>query len=164
MGYRRHLANAAIELADEGVLLGMVPVSGFEHPVRLAESDRSRHCHMIGGTSSGKSTLRYYMIRADMEAGLGVGIMDPANELFDQVLAVVPRRRIQDVVIIGPGDPSMIVSLNPLDLGDAPDAHRASRSASAIAAYRAVRIHLTRSELAMTTAALDPGSGNLHKP
>lgn len=132
MGYRRHLANPAVELANKGVLLGMVPVSGFEHPVRLAEVDRSRHCYMIGGTGSGKSTLLYNMIRADMEAGLGVGIMDPANDLFEQVLATVPSHRIQDVVIIDPGDPSMNVSLNPLDLGNAPDAHRASRVANAL--------------------------------
>lgn len=127
LSFTRHYSNPAVQLADDGVLLGHAQLSGFEHPVRTATADRSRHMYMLGATGTGKSTLLYNMITRDMLAGEGLAIIDPHGDLFGQVLASVPARRIKDVVIIDPSDDQHPVGLNPLDFGGKPSLMKVHR-------------------------------------
>ena len=130
LDYPRHHDNPSIALPVEGILLGTTPMNGFEHPVRIAEADRSRHTYVLGATGSGKSTLLYNMICQDMNARRGVAVIDPHGDLFEQVLASVPKERVRDVVIIDPSDSETTVGLNPLDLGPVAEVNQGNRLAN----------------------------------
>lgn len=114
--FPRHYSNSDVRLPGAGLELGKVQCGGFEHPVFIAQADRSRHMYLLGATGTGKSTLIYNMVLQDMEAGHGVAVIDPHGDLFEQVLCSVPQSRIEDVVIIDPSDKEHPVGLNPLDL------------------------------------------------
>ena len=59
--------------------------------------DRRRHVYIIGKTGSGKSTLLENMAISDMEAGRGIGVVDPHGEFAEKVLDFVPESRLVDV-------------------------------------------------------------------
>src|SRR6266571_3833358 len=60
--------------------------------------DRSRHLYTIGKTGTGKTTLLRNLIVQDIEAGHGVGVIDPHGDLAQSVLDLIPRWRTEDVV------------------------------------------------------------------
>lgn len=93
-------------------------------PVRTATS----HIHLIAPTGAGKSTLIANWLRADMEAGRSVFLLEPKNDLVADVLALVPAHRRDDVVVIEPGDHVRpVTGLNPL-AGSRADAERRADS------------------------------------
>jgi hypothetical protein len=81
--------------------------------VRLTAEDGLRHLHVIGPTGVGKSTLLANLILADITAGRAVVVIDPKGDLIDEVLARVPDRRADAVVVMDPTD-SAPVGFNPL--------------------------------------------------
>jgi hypothetical protein len=125
--FPRHFDNPSVSLPGEGILLGHAQMAGFEHPVRITEADRSRHVYLLGATGTGKSTLLSNMIRQDMEAGRGIAMIDPHGDLFEQVLAAVPPKRVNDVIIIDPSDEAHLVGLNPFDFEGKPDLLKVNR-------------------------------------
>lgn len=127
LDFPRHYDNPSVSLPSDGLMLGHAQLGGFEHPVRIAEGDRSRHVYMLGATGTGKSTLLLNMVRQDMEAGRGIALIDPHGDLFEQVLASVPPSRLCDVHIIDPDDESHAVGLNPLDFDGAPSLTKVNR-------------------------------------
>ena len=52
------------------------------------------------------------MIIQDMEAGAGVGVLDPHGDLVDRILGYVPDRRTNDVVLLDPSDEAYPVGFN----------------------------------------------------
>ena len=44
------------------------------------------------------------MIRQDLEAGYGVGVIDPHGDLIDGVLSLIPEQRVDDVAYFNPTD------------------------------------------------------------
>ncbi len=82
-------------------------------PVGLAIRDAAFHTHLLGPTGSAKSTVMLSMITADMDAGLGVLVLDPKGDLATDVLARVPAKRRGDVVVIDPTNAAP-VGFNPL--------------------------------------------------
>lgn len=84
----------------------------ISNAVFLGDEHRFRHTHIIGASGTGKSTLLFQMIRQDIEAGAGVGVLDPHGDLIQQLLGVIPRERIQDVVLIDPSDEDFVVGFN----------------------------------------------------
>ncbi|WP_436644547.1 type IV secretory system conjugative DNA transfer family protein [Microbaculum sp. FT89] len=79
----------------------------------LSRTDRRRHLYLIGQTGTGKSTLLRELIAQDIEAGEGIALIDPHGDLAHDVLARVPPRRIDDVVLLDPSDIAHPVGLNP---------------------------------------------------
>ena len=67
------------------------------------------------GTGTGKSTLLRRLILDDVEAGNGVGVIDPHGDLAEGVLAAIPSRRLDDVVYFDPSDLERPIGLNLLD-------------------------------------------------
>ena len=108
------------ELPASGVLIGEVECNGALHDLRLPAEARDRHLFALGGTGCGKSTLLLNLIRQDIEAGEGVALIDPHGDLFEQVLASIPSRRIGDVVLFEPGRGSRAPGLNFLEVADGP--------------------------------------------
>ena len=96
----------------ERVCIGMNRHEGDETEVWLTREQRVRHCHILGGTGTGKSTLMFSMIQQDIENGAGIAVLDPHGDLIDRVLGIIPPERLGDVVLFDPSDESFIVPFN----------------------------------------------------
>ena len=73
---------------------------GSEWVFGLEHADRRHHLYVIGQTGTGKTTLLRNLIIQDIEAGHGVGIIDPHGDLAHDLLDYIPRRRIEDVAFL----------------------------------------------------------------
>ena len=58
-----------------------------------------RHMLVVGMTGSGKTTMLERMILQDIDAGRGVGLIDPHGDLYDKILHQIPKSRSNDVVL-----------------------------------------------------------------
>ncbi|MCX6789200.1 MAG: type IV secretion system DNA-binding domain-containing protein, partial [Candidatus Gribaldobacteria bacterium] len=81
----------------------------------VSRDDRRRHFYIVGQTGVGKSTLLREMIRQDIEKGEGVGVIDPNGDLVEDILAIIPKERADDVVLFEPFDMSRPCGLNMLE-------------------------------------------------
>jgi hypothetical protein len=95
-----------------GVILGLNRHRGKTVTVRLPEETRMRHSHVVGASGSGKSTLLVQLILQDIEAGRGVGVLDPHGDLIDEILGRIPEDRIRDVVLFDPADEKSLIGWN----------------------------------------------------
>lgn len=111
------IAPPPAELPEKGVVtLGKVTFRGEEKNVAFAtKDDRRRHFYLVGQTGTGKSSLLREIIRQDIEAGEGVGVIDPHGELIDAALANIPKERIEDVVLFEPFNLDRPTGLNMLE-------------------------------------------------
>ncbi len=101
--------------AHEGdVSLGVNTHRGRAATVSLPRELRFRHTYVVGATGTGKSTLLLSMIQQDIEAGRGVGLIDPHGDLVDDVLGLIPEARHGDVVLFDPADEECPVGFNVL--------------------------------------------------
>ena len=111
-------SNAAPRaVTGAGVLLGANEHLGVFTDVRLPIEARLRHCHTIGASGTGKSTLLVSMMLDDIEHGYGVAVLDPHGDLVDELLARIPEHRHDDVIVFDPSDPDTIVGWNILGAG-----------------------------------------------
>ncbi|MBL8343968.1 MAG: DUF87 domain-containing protein [Rubrivivax sp.] len=116
LGLRRHFGEVRLRTPATGTLLGSIPTTFADEPVRLGAADRAQHCYVIGATGTGKSTLLLNMIGQDIEAGHGVALLDPHGDLHREVLARVPAERREDVVLMDFTDFDHPPGLNLLEL------------------------------------------------
>lgn len=77
--------------------------------------DRRRHMYCVGKSGSGKSKMLELLIKEDIDAGKGVGVLDPHGDLVDNVLEFVPKERIKDVILFDPSDLEFPISFNPME-------------------------------------------------
>jgi energy-coupling factor transporter ATP-binding protein EcfA2 len=87
---------------------------GPRHAVALGVEDGRFHTHVIGATGSGKSTLLANLALADMAAGRGVVVIDPKGDLVMDLLARIPGRAMERLVLIDPEETEAPPSLNVL--------------------------------------------------
>lgn len=84
--------------------------------VFLKDKVRGEHCHIIGGTGTGKSKLLENMIRQDIKNGKGLCLIDPHGSLFDSVLKwVVANGFDHRLVVVDPNVKGWSVGLNFLE-------------------------------------------------
>jgi hypothetical protein len=102
---------------DEHIVLGLREEWGQEVPFALSDNDRRHHLYVIGKSGAGKTTLLRNLILQDIEAGHGIGFLDPHGDLASDVLDHIPRRRIEDVVYFNPADAEYPIGLNLLKVG-----------------------------------------------
>ena len=81
----------------------------------ILETDRRRHIYIIWKTWMWKSTLLENMIYSDIINWKWVWIIDPHWDLTKNVLNIIPKNRINDVVLIDPSDKEFPVALNMLE-------------------------------------------------
>ena len=110
------------DLPAKGVLaIGKVNYRNEEKTVYFASKvDRARHFYYIGQTGTGKSWFMKGMIAQDILNGEGVAVIDPHGELVDDILALIPKERIDDVVMFEPFDMERPCGLNMLEY-DSPE-------------------------------------------
>jgi hypothetical protein len=106
--------RAPAEVGGSGCLLGRNIHAGEISKVRLSSEAKTKHAHVIGGSGTGKSTLLVRMILEDIEAGHGVGVLDPHGDLIDEVASRLPEERLDDVVLFDPSDEDVVVGWNVL--------------------------------------------------
>lgn len=112
------VAPAPTDLAREGALLGSNVYRGVNTPIYFAPDDRRRHLYAIGQTGTGKTTLFLNMVVQDMQAGHGVGVVDPHGDLIEDILLRVPPGRAQDVILFDPRDRERPLGFNILEVRD----------------------------------------------
>jgi hypothetical protein len=97
---------------EDHVLLGTRPEWGQDVPFVLPHLDRRQHLYTLGKSGTGKTTLLRNLILQDIEAGRGVGVIDPHGDLAQDILNYIPRRRIDDVAFFNPADFDNPIGLN----------------------------------------------------
>lgn len=100
------------DLMDEGLLLGLNEFRGIKKEIRLSENDRRRHTYMIGQTGVGKSGFIQNLAYQDMHSGKGFALIDPHGDLVEELLANVPKERVEDIIYFNPGDLDNPIGLN----------------------------------------------------
>lgn len=78
----------------------------------LSPADARQHVYLIGKTGSGKSTLIRNLIVQHLDAGHGVGLIDPHGDLAEELLRHIPRQRADHLVYFNPGDLEYPIGLN----------------------------------------------------
>ena len=105
----------APNLPTDGLMLGENIYRGLKTNIFLKQNDRSRHLYMIGMTGTGKSVLMANLALQDIRAGRGVCVIDPHGSLVEDILASVPKERIDEVVYFNPADTDRPIGLNMLE-------------------------------------------------
>src|SRR5437588_1140645 len=78
----------------------------------LKQSDRRHHAYVIGKTGTGKTTLLRNLICQDIEAGRGVGVIDPHGDLAEDLLQRIPAWRTDHLLYFNPSDHEHPIGLN----------------------------------------------------
>jgi len=97
---------------------GQTNYHGSSDEFGIAQDDRRRHLYLVGKSGSGKSKCLELLIKADLEAGRGIALLDPHGDLVDNVLRMVPEHRMKDVIIFDPSDTEFPIAFNPIEKVD----------------------------------------------
>jgi len=110
-------ASAAIPTGvhSQGIILGVNKYRGGETPVHFAREDRMRHFYAIGQTGTGKTNLLKNMIMQDIMNGDGVCMIDPHGTDIADILSIIPKERIDDVIYFDPAYVARPMGLNMLE-------------------------------------------------
>jgi len=85
--------------------------------------DRRKHLYVVGKTGMGKTTLLENMAIQDIQAGRGIGIVDPHGEFAEKMLDFVPSQRINDVIYFNPADLDYPIAFNAIERVDPEHRH-----------------------------------------
>ena len=108
------IAPAPQDMKTEGVMLGTNDYRGVAKKVYMAKEDRVRHCYVIGQTGTGKTVFLKNMIIQDIANGDGVCFIDPHGSDIQDILANIPKERIDDVIYFDPAYMARPMGLNML--------------------------------------------------
>lgn len=106
---------------------------GTDTLIGLTKDERRRHVYILGATGTGKSTMLLSMIQQDLEHDKGLCVIDPHGDLSDQILSLVPEKRISEVIYFNPDDISYPMGINLLELTPSLDSEDAIREKEFIA-------------------------------
>lgn len=81
----------------------------------IKEKNRRGHMYIIGKTGTGKSTLLKNMAMSDIRSGKGLALIDPHGDLAEELLHLIPAKRVKDVIYFNPGDLEHPIAFNPLE-------------------------------------------------
>ncbi len=84
----------------------------------IKQDDRRRHMYIVGKTGMGKTALLENMAIQDIQAGEGVGFVDPHGEAAEKLLEFVPSNRINDVIYFNPADLDWPIAFNIMEKVD----------------------------------------------
>lgn len=104
--------DAPRNMPDQGLLLGYNVFRGVKKPIRLSLADRQRHMYAVGQTGTGKSTYLENLALQDMLNGNGFAFVDPHGDTAENLLAMVPKERTEDIIYFSPSDVDYPMGLN----------------------------------------------------
>lgn len=131
------MSNGELSKQKETITpIGEVHHRGVCYKFGIKLDDRRRHSYIIGKTGVGKSTLLENMAIADIEAGRGVGVIDPHGEFCDTILDFIPEERLEDVVYFDPSDTEFPIGFNPLE--KVSDEHRHLVASSMMGVFKKI--------------------------
>jgi hypothetical protein len=107
------------------VIFGQNHYGGTITNIGLTEEERATHMYIIGRTGSGKTTMMFSMAKQDIEQRRGLAFLDPHGDVSDDLLSVIPKERINDLVYINPIDLKYPIGINILELTKGLDADEA---------------------------------------
>lgn len=114
LGSSRQLPPATI-MPTRGVVVAQSNYPGMSgRSLALVAEDRLRHCHVIGPTGVGKSTLLANMVTQDIAAGFGLAAFDPKGDFIADVLDRIPDERADDVMVLDASATDRPLGFNPL--------------------------------------------------
>ncbi len=99
-------------IPENGLLLGYNIFRGNKKPIRLALNDRRRHIYAVGQTGTGKSIFLENLALQDMINGHGFAFVDPHGDTVEDLLAMVPKERSEDLIYFCPSDLEYPIGLN----------------------------------------------------
>jgi hypothetical protein len=96
---------------DDGVLIGNTTTGD---QVLLTNDQRRQHTYIIGVNGTGKTTLLRQIAHSDMgqDPKNGLCVIDPHGDLIDDIIAMVPPQRLDDVILFDPSDEEFPFCLN----------------------------------------------------
>lgn len=106
---------------QEGPDISMFGITNYHNTFQefgVKREDRRRHLYAVGKSGTGKSKLLELLIKSDIDAGKGVGVLDPHGDLVDNILRYIPEHRMKDVVYFDPADTEFPIAFNPLEKVD----------------------------------------------
>lgn len=95
-------------------LFGLSDFRDHKIPFGIRRFDRRRHLYILGKSGSGKSCLLQLLVQSDINKGHGCAVIDPHGDLIDDILRLIPKHRLNDVVIFDPSDTAFPASFNPV--------------------------------------------------
>ncbi len=102
-------------MPDRGILLGYNEYRGGNKPIYMSREDRMRHFYVIGQTGTGKTVFLKNMIIQDIQNGDGCCFIDPHGTDIQEILANIPKERIDDVIYFDPAYTARPMGLNMLE-------------------------------------------------
>ena len=102
--------------ATGGVVLGHTVCGRASSAVALPDDSRDKHVALFGATGSGKSSLLLRMLADDLASTSrpGVALLDPHGTLVHDVLSLIPKDRVKEVILVDVTDAEHCASINPL--------------------------------------------------
>lgn len=111
---------------------------------RIAKADRLIHCYVIGASGSGKTKFLESLIRQDIDAGQGCGVIDPHGDLIEDLKGYVALLGTskgeawlrEHVVLMDLADPHQTVAFNPIE--QLPGIPAGEQAAELISSFRKI--------------------------
>lgn len=99
-------------IPHRGTVLAVSNYQGTSRPLAISQMDRTRSVHVLGPVGVGKSALLANMVLQDAEAGAGIVVIDPKNDLVTDLLARLPEKRHDDVIVLDPAAADRPIGIN----------------------------------------------------
>jgi len=115
------------------VVFGKNNYGGTVTDIGLTEEERETHMYIIGRTGSGKTTMMFSMAKRDIEEGRGMAFLDPHGDVADDLVSIIPEKRLNDLVFINPIDLKYPIGINLLELTPGLDEDKAELEKEVVA-------------------------------
>ncbi len=116
-------APAPAQIPMSGLYLGKSVYAGSVRPIYVSDDDRRRHVYTVGKTGTGKSEFLKALMIQDIRAGRGLAFLDPHGDAAEDLLAMIPPERAEDVIYFDPGDYERPFGMNMLEANDEQQKH-----------------------------------------
>jgi hypothetical protein len=113
LGGRTLPADSAISSSDKDIVLGESNHSGAKRLLAVSTRALTMNLRALGPPGTGKTTLAKNMAVQGMERGDGLAFFDPHGDAIRDLTDLVPKHRINDVVLFDITDPNPL-GYNPL--------------------------------------------------